>query len=210
MTAPKLITFDIFGTVLDWRTGLHESCASAGHPLGPGDFDRIVDRQTEIESGIFLTYAEITRRSLIDVLGMEDTKAAEIGANLGNWPLYSDSGAIRELMEISPCAAMTNSDRAHGVQVQKNLGFELSDWFTAEESQVYKPNPEFWRKMSARRDVPLGPDWWHVSAYADFDLAVANSLGLTTVYVPRPHARPGASTTSLENLFELVLLLQNA
>jgi FMN phosphatase YigB (HAD superfamily) len=49
MSAPRLLTFDVFGTVLDWRRGLSEAAARAGHPLAEGDFDRIVDRQGAIE-----------------------------------------------------------------------------------------------------------------------------------------------------------------
>ena len=131
MTAVRLITFDIFGTVLDWRTGLGADCAAAGRPLDPGDFDRIVDRQAELERGSYLPYAEITRRSLVDVL------------------------------------------------------------------------------MSRRRGIAPEPDWWHVSAYADCDLAVAGQLGLTTVFVSRPHARPGPAAHRVADLAELAALSES-
>lgn len=45
---PCLITFDIFGTVLDWRSGLEQACAAAGRKLGPGEFDRIVNEQAAL------------------------------------------------------------------------------------------------------------------------------------------------------------------
>ena len=206
--APALITFDIFGTVLDWRRGLAAACRAAGRPLQPGEFDRIVDLQGDLEQGEFIEYAEITRRSLVQVIGLADQAAAEIGANVGRWPLYPDSReALEALMHIAPCAAMTNSDRAHGEQMQEQLGFRLDDWLCAEEARVYKPNPEFWQVMARRRSVRPGPRWWHVSAYADYDLAVANSLGLTTVFVERPHARPGVASHSVRDLAGLVALL---
>lgn len=56
--------------------------------------------------------------------------AGAIGAQVGTWPLYPDSKpALRRLMCSVPCAAMTNSDRVHGAQVQATLGFQLSAWF---------------------------------------------------------------------------------
>ena len=205
---PELITFDIFGTVLDWRTGLEASCNAAGRPLRAGEFDRIVDVQGELEQGDFLDYAEITRRSLMQVIGLPDAVAAGIGAGVGCWPLYADSpAALRALMRIAPCAAMTNSDRVHGEQMQQQLGFRLDDWLCAEEARVYKPNPNFWHTMASRRSVEPGPRWWHVSAYADYDLTVANDFGLTTVFVERPHARPGAASRSVRDLAGLVALL---
>ena len=110
-------------------------------------------------------------------------------------------------MAIAPCAALTNSDRAHGEQVQEQLGFRLSDWLCAEESGLYKPDERVWCAMAARRGVALDRAWWHVSAYADYDLAVANRLGLTSVFVARPHARSGAATHAVSDLAGLVELL---
>ena len=59
-----LLTFDIFGIVLDWRCGLTESLAAVGVTLPAYDFDRIVDAQGELEQrGPFMTYREITATS---------------------------------------------------------------------------------------------------------------------------------------------------
>jgi FMN phosphatase YigB (HAD superfamily) len=88
---------------------------------------------------------------------------------------------------------MSNSDFAHGEQVQDQLGFKLSDWVCAEELRLYKPSPEFWRAVARRCGLEPGRDWWHVSAYADYDLEVARSLGLTCVFVAREHSRPGSA-----------------
>jgi 2-haloacid dehalogenase len=204
---PAPMTFDVFGTIVDWRTGLEASCTSVGRPLRESEFDRVIDVQGELERGEFLDYAEITRRSLVDVIGLSDAAAAEIGAGIGHWPLYADAAVVAALMKIAPCCAMTNSDRAHGEDTQAQLGFRLNDWLCAEDMRVYKPNPAFWHQMARRRDMRLGRDWWHVSAYADYDLAVANKLGLTTVFVERPHARPGPATYSVSDLRDLLTML---
>lgn len=204
MPAPALITFDIFGTVVDWRAGLERDCAAAGRPLAPADFERIIDAQAAIEAGGWLSYTEITRRSLVEVMGLEDRAALEIGARVGRWPLHADSrDALRSLMQVAPCAALTNSDHIHSAQVQEQLGFRLSDWLCAEESRVYKPDPQMWHAMAARRRIQPGPTWWHVSAYADYDLAVADRLGLTTVFVKRPHSRYGSATHKVRDLAAL-------
>jgi 2-haloalkanoic acid dehalogenase type II len=201
------LTFDIFGTVLDWRTGLARDCAALGRPLAPDDFDRIIDRQAQLESGPFVTYAEITRQSLVDVLGLDDRAARHIGASVGHWPLYPDSAAaLRKLMTRVRCVAMTNSDRSHGDQVQAQLGFRMNDWVCAEDVRLYKPDARFWRAVAERGEIRIG-NWWHVSAYADYDLAVANGQGLTTVFVARPHARPGDATHHVDDLHGLLPLI---
>jgi putative hydrolase of the HAD superfamily len=146
--------------------------------------------------------------SLVDVLGLDPAAADAIGAAVGTWPLFPDSaGALRSLLEIAPCVAMTNSDRAHGEDVRAALGFPLSGWICAEDVRCYKPDPRFWEEVGRRLGVRAGPGWWHVSAYADYDGEVATSLGLTSVLVDRPHARPGPATHRVADLAGLAALL---
>ncbi len=205
---PALLTFDIFGTVVDWRRGLEESLRAAGYSVAPGDFDRVVDLQAGLEAAAFRPYREITAESLVSALGVAPEAADRIGAAVGRWPLYPDSReALARLERVAPCVAMTNSDRAHGEQMQEQLGFRLSGWTSAEEVRLYKPDPRFWHAVAERRGIALSPAWWHVSAYADYDLDVAAGLGLTTVYVERPHARPGPATHAVRDLLELAALV---
>jgi len=75
-----LLTFDVFGTVLDWRRGLREALSGV---LSDGDFDRIVDRQGELEREQFRPYAEIVAQSLVEVAGVDPARAARIGAEAG-------------------------------------------------------------------------------------------------------------------------------
>ncbi len=199
---PRLLTFDVFGTVVDWRRGLSDALARAGRPLAEREFDAVVDRQGTLEQERPLrTYRDITRLSLVGVLGLDAAAADAIGEGVGLWPAYPDApGALQRIMAVAPCVAMTNSDRAHGVQAQGGLGFMLSAWICAEDVRCYKPDPRFWREVSKRLGVEPGPAWWHVSAYADYDLDAAARLGLTTVFVARPHARPGPATHRVADL----------
>jgi 2-haloalkanoic acid dehalogenase type II len=201
-----LLTFDLFGTVLDWRRGLREAL---GTPLSDADFDRIVDRQGELEREAFRPYAEIVAQSLVDEAGLDPAAAARIGSEAGRWPLYGDSAdALQQLQKVAPCAAITNSDVAHGVQVQAQLGFRLDGWVCAEDVRAYKPDPQMWQAASRALGVPFSRDWWHVSAYADYDHVTAGALGLTRVFVKRPHSRPGPYDVVVSDLAELVTVTE--
>lgn len=205
------MTFDIFGTVLDWRRGLTEALAREGVALDEKAFDRVIDAQAELETRAFRSYEDIVATSLTRVLDLPDGAARSIGRSAGTWPLYPDSrDALRRLRAIAPCAATTNSDRKHAEQVQASLGFRLDAWICAEDVGVYKPDPRLWHAAAARTGVAAGPDWWHVSAYADYDLATARTLGLTCVYVARPHARAGAADVTVANLAELAAMVERA
>jgi len=190
---PNLLTFDVFGTLLDWRTGLAADVARAGGPVLDGTlFDRVIDAQAELEAGAFRSYAEITATSLARVLGLDPDAARGIGERVGEWPLYPDTAqALARLARIAPCAATTNSDHAHRPQVEAQLRMSLAHWICAEDVGAYKPDPRVWHAAAERAGVVPGPAWWHVSAYADYDLVTARALGLTCVYVARPHARAG-------------------
>ena len=196
-----LLTFDIFGTVLDWRRGLRDAL---GGRLADDAFDRIVDRQGALERQGFRQYASIVAQSLVEELQLSPEDAARIGAAAGSWPLFPDSAAaLRALRAIAPCAATTNSDLAHRAPIEAQLGFPLDGWICAEEVGAYKPDPRVWRAAAERMGVAPGPDWWHVSAYSDYDHATARALGLTCVFVERPHSRPGPADLVVKDLREL-------
>ena len=199
---PRLFTFDIFGTVLDWRRALQ---------ISDEEFDRVIDHQGRAEvAAPARRYAEIVADSLVEVLGRPRDDAARIGADAGTWPLFADSAeGLSRLRRIAPCVATTNSDRAHGAQVQAQLGLQLDDWVCAEDVGAYKPSLEVWRFTAKKLGAPLDRSWWHVSAYGDYDLEVARSLGLTCVFIARPHSRPGPHDVSAPDLISLARSLES-
>ena len=197
----SLLTFDVFGTILDWRRGLREAL---GGRMPEYSFDRIIDRQGALEQQRFQTYAAIVAQSLVEELGLKPDEAGRIGAAAGSWPLFPDSpAALRRLRTVARCAAITNSDKAHRPAIEKQLGFALDGWICAEDARKYKPDPDLWRMAAERMGVQPGRDWWHVSAYADYDHRTARALGLTCVFVQRPHSRPGDADLVVKDLREL-------
>lgn len=208
MDRPALLTFDIFGTVLDWRQGLVDAAAAHGIDVDDRRFQAVIDHQARAESGPYRSYAEIAAESLVSVLRMPKKIARTIAEEAGAWPLFPDAAdGLRALMRIAPCVAMTNSDQSHGKQVQDRLGFRLNGWICAEDVRCYKPAPEFWTAVSSRRGVPFGKSWWHVSAYADYDMATAGRLGLTTVFIERDHNVWGPSAMTAPDLRALAVML---
>lgn len=201
MTPPVLITFDVFGTLVDWREGLRRDLAQTGLALDEVRWESLLADQEMTEKQSFHSYTDITTWSLIRRFGLPRSEAERIGQGVGHWPPFPDTiASLTSLMALIPCVAMTNSDRSHGEQMQKQFGFKLTHWICAEEVRTYKPDPAFWIAVSERLRIPPSKSWWHVSAYADYDLATAASLGLTTVFVRRPHARPGRADLEVPDL----------
>jgi 2-haloalkanoic acid dehalogenase type II len=206
---PVLITFDVFGTIVDWRRGLQADLAEAGCPCSDVLFEKILTAQNALEAGSYRTYREITAASLIEAAGLNADAADRIGQRVGHWPLYPDvRQALQRMMKLVPCIAMTNSDRIHGKQVQEQLGFNLSDWICAEETRVYKPDPAFWRTVATWLHFEFGRSWWHASAYMDFDLKTAGDLGLSTVFVFRDHSVFGKAGFVVKDLNGLAAIVE--
>lgn len=199
LTRPRLFTFDVFGTLVDWRAGLERSI---GRPLSAGEFDAVIDRQGELERA-FAAYADIVAQSLREVLRIDPARARAVAAGLGRWPLFADAReGIQRIRRVAPCVATTNSDAAHGAHVREQLG-AMDGWICAEEVRAYKPDRRVWETASETFGVAFGPAWWHVSAYADYDLTTARELGLTTVLVERPHHRGGMHDFAVRDLLDL-------
>ena len=206
---PRLITFDLFGTVVDWRTGLRAAVEKHGGALDDEAFEAVIDAQAADEQAGFRPYVEITERSLVRVLGLAPADARAIGERAGEWPVFADAPeAMRALMAIAPCAATTNGDLRHRAAIEAQLGISLAHWVCAEDVRAYKPDVRIWHAAAERTGALPGPDWWHVSAYADYDLATARALGLTCVLVRRSHHRAGTADLVVEDLGELARGLQ--
>jgi len=144
------------------------------------------------------------------VLALDPADADAIGEGVGRWPAYPDAPeALKAMMAAVPCVAMTNSDREHGAQVQQ-ASASRSRLDLRRGRALLQARPGFWHEVTRRLGVEMGPWWWHVSAYADYDLEAANQLGLTTVFVVRPHARTGPAVYRVSDLSELVSLVTAA
>lgn len=197
---PMLFTFDIFGTVVDSQRGLRE--ALHHRTLTDDEFERIAGMQRKLQSGPFQAFTDVVAQSLVEVLRVEPAAARSIGETVG--PLYPDAReGIARLMQSTPCVAMANADRAHRGPVEAQLGFPFSDWVCAEDTQVYKPASDFWHFVARKRGQRFDKSWWHVSAYADRDLDMVRSLGLTAVFLRRPHHVHGPADYEFRSFTEL-------
>ena len=214
VSRPALLTFDIFGTVVDWRRGLVDACVAVGgveRDRAAAAFDAMVDAQGRLEQAMpGRRYRSIVAEAASVVLGIDSPLADAVAATVGRWPPYPDSAAaLARLARVAPLVALTNSDADQGAEVRAALGsVPWHRWMCAEETGIYKPDPRAWEACRAATNVAFGDAWWHVSAYADYDLDEARRRGLTTVYVERPHRRAGTARHVVPDLAALADLLE--
>ncbi len=187
--ADRWVTFDCYGTLIDWEGGI----ADALLPLLPGEVDRdaLAKRYIEVEAAIesdrYVSYREIldrAGRALLREYGVEGH--SPLPASLPEWrPFPEVPATLRELRTRGyKLAILSNVDRdllAHSIA---NLGVAPDVAVTAQDCASYKPAPGHWERFL--RDAHVTPeDAVHVGASQYHDMRPAAALGFRTVFVDR-------------------------
>lgn len=207
--APRAAVFDVFGTVVDWRTGVsavaRDAFAERGieHDAGAfaddwrGEYQPAMERIRSGGRG-YVALDDLHRENLDRVLaarglgGAFDAAARDdLNRAWEKLPPWPDSvpglAAIRALMPVATCsngsiALMTALARFAGLTWDCILGAEIA--------QGYKPDPRVYQASCAA--LRLAPGEVVMVACHNDDLAAAREAGLLTGFVPRPDEKgPG-------------------
>lgn len=197
----EALTFDCYGTLIDWETGILAALRAslAVHGLEPSD-DELLERysraEATAEAGPYLRYREVLARCLRQVSGHygvepSDTAAAAFGASVADWPAFPDStAALRRLKARFRLGVITNCDDDLFAASNVRLGVEF-DWVvTAQSVGSYKPDSRNFEAAFARMGLPR-ERILHVAQSLFHDHVPARRLGLSTVWIDRRHDRPG-------------------
>ena len=199
------LTFDCYGTLIDWETGLLDAFRPilAAHSAVTDDEDvleRYARHEAAAEAGPYLRYREVLAAGLRCVAGelgieVSDEEAARFGGSVVDWPAFPDSSAaLARLHERFRLGVLTNCDDDLFAASNARLGVTF-DWVvTAEQVGAYKPSATNFAALFERVDVPRELIL-HVAQSLYHDHAPAKRLGMTTVWIDRRHDRPGAGAT---------------
>ena len=205
----KVLSFDCYGTLIDWETGiwaaLQPLVAQAGRGRSREEalaaFARI---ETELEAAAPKTLysdllAEVHRR-LASGWGIAagDEMHRAFGRSIAAWPAFPDSAAgLQYLKRHYRLVVLSNVDRAGFAASNRRLGTGFEAVFTAEDIGSYKPDPGNFRHLLAAlaADGHGARDLLHVAQSLFHDHAPAKALGLATAWIDRRQAAPGWGAT---------------
>jgi 2-haloacid dehalogenase len=200
----EALTFDCYGTLIDWEAGLLAAfrpiLAARGIGLGDDVLERYAKHEATAEAGPYLRYRDVLAAGLRGVaseLRIQPT-AEEIEAfsgSVADWPAFPDSpAALARLHTRFRLGVITNCDDDLFAASARRLGIEF-DWVvTAQQVGSYKPNEVNFLTAFARLGLPR-ERILHVAQSLFHDHAPAKRLGLSTVWIDRRHDRPGAGAT---------------
>lgn len=211
MRLPKALAFDVFGTVVDWRSSIAREAAPVLARLGRDDIDpfafadgwraRYVPAMARVRSGErgFVILDVLHREMLEDLLmsldidpqALGDTGLADLTRawhRLDPWP---DSVAgLTRLKARFPIVTLSNGNIALMLDMARRAGLPWDAILGAEVSGHYKPDPDAY--LHTARMLAIEPGELCLVAAHHSDLAAARGCGLLTAHVDRPLEYGGA------------------
>lgn len=203
------LTFDCYGTLIDWETGI----ANALRPWASRNGLELTDE--ELLTAYSAHEARAERENPADLyplilaaamrgLGSElnvpvtEAEATEFGASVPDWPAFPDStDALRRLADRYQLIILSNVDRESFAASNRRLDIEFDGIVTAQDVGSYKPAPRNFEALAREIDrLGVAPDrLLHVAQSLFHDHVPAKRAGLTTVWINRRHDNPGWGAT---------------
>jgi 2-haloacid dehalogenase len=213
-SAIKAITFDCYGTLIDWERGIRDFVQPILNRAAPSRREQAEARPTvSIDDWLvrwehiqfqmlkpYRPYREVLARSYEATMQYFELEsfvddAAGLARSLPDWPPFPDTTrALRRLARRYQIAIVSNIDRDLLAATVASLAAPFSSLVTAEDARAYKPDPK--PLALARERLGLRPDeMLHAGFGWKYDLAPARALGMHTCFInrsgePRPAGEP--------------------
>jgi 2-haloacid dehalogenase len=199
------LTFDCYGTLIDWEAGI---CAALRPIFTTHRIDLPQDKALELygeletaaERGEYREYKTVLRTVLQGLggrLGFVPTagELQQFSMSVKDWPAFPDSArALQALKKKYRLAIVSNIDDDLFAFSAQRLQVHF-DWIiTAQQVKSYKPSLNNFRSAFARIGVPQ-QRILHVAQSLFHDIAPANLLGLSSVWVNRRQNKTGSGAT---------------
>lgn len=197
----EVLTFDCYGTLIDWEAGILAALRPILSAHGKDIHDAALlklygDFEQRSEQGTFHPYREVLAsvvRQFGDELGFTPSadEMSSLPDSLATWRPWPDTvAALRELKTRFRLAILSNVDDDLFALTRPQLEVDFDEVITAQQARAYKPSLKLFELALSRVSAPAHRVL-HVGQSIYHDVIPAQALGLATVWVNRPSARPG-------------------
>lgn len=213
----KWVTFDVYGTLIDWETGVYEAfeAEAARTDFKLPDKNSLIElfmkHQAEIKSGSYELYAEVLRRIALKVAediewDLEPSRTNFLPDSVIRWkPFREANAALDRIAKKYQVGLVVNIDDKLLVASRRHIRSDFDIVVTAQQVRSYKPEAAHFTETARRIGGKKG--WIHVGSDYYYDVAPALKAKLPTVWVNRKKEKlePKAKKPDLEvkNLREL-------
>jgi 2-haloacid dehalogenase/putative hydrolase of the HAD superfamily len=223
MPIPKnvtFVTFDVYGTLIDWETGIYEAFAKEA---ARDDFE--IDRSVliplfheisqEIEGGSYELYAEVLRRTAIEIAKrlewqLEPSRSGFLPDSVQRWKPFKETNIqLQKLAKKYKLGLLANIDDKLLGQTRRHIPTDFDLVVTAQQVRSYKPEPAHFTECARRVGGKRG--WVHVTSSHYHDVAPCIKARVPVIWVNRTkqtldssQKKPTAEVTSLKDAAKLL------
>ncbi len=206
----KVLTFDCYGTLIDWETGILNELKpwAARHGLTLDDEpllgafaeeEAACERQTPKKLYPQLLESVLERLAERWSVALDEGEAAEFGRSVGRWPAFPDSSeALVYLQQHYKLVILSNVDRDSFALSESRLGIKFDRVITAQDVGSYKPDARNFVYMleDLQRTLGTGPEViLHTAQSLFHDVVPAKVAGLKTMWINRRRGSDGWGAT---------------
>lgn len=205
----KALSFDCYGTLIDWEAGMLEALRPLRHRAGINADEMLgafgaAEHEAE-EAFPALPYSQLLEKvhaGLSERFGLapDPAEAAVFGASVGDWPAFPDSAeALAYLKQHFRLVILSNVDRKSFAGSNQRLGVDFDEILTAEEIGSYKPDLRNFDYLLARLgQAGIGKnELLHVAQSLFHDHVPANRMGIASAWIDRRAGKSGSGATVL-------------
>lgn len=195
-----VITFDCYGTLIDWESGILAAfrpiLKAHGAELDDAEIVRLYAEIEVKEEAEYRAYKDILAavvRGFGVRLGFEpmEQEQQSLPRSLPQWKPFPDTvAALRRLKTKFKLGIISNVDDDLFAGTARLLQVNFDYVATAAQARAYKPSLEMFRLAQSKIGVPP-QQWLHAAQSVYHDVVPAKSLGISTVWVNRPSVCPG-------------------
>lgn len=192
----ELITFDCYGTLIDWEEGMRSALKGLLAKKNINlDFETLFKQYLDIEFAItaekYRNYKEVLTISLRKTLeengvSVEEGDDRVFADSLPSWEPFPESVEVLQCLQNKGyrLGILSNIDDDLIAGSAKKLQAKFDYIISAQQVQSYKPNPNHWKRLLEVSGLPK-EKVLHVSVSYTHDLAPAIDMGFTTAWINR-------------------------
>lgn len=205
----KVLSFDCYGTLIDWETGIIEALKPLTARAAPGlTRNSVLEAHARYESSQQLAtpalpygrLLAVVHKRLAEEWGIRASweECLAYGRSVGEWPAFLDSAAaLHYLKQHFRLVILSNVDNENFALSNERLGVAFDAAYTAEDIGSYKPAARNFEYMLDKL-AGLGfakKDILHVAESLFHDHKPANEKGLASCWIHRRHDQEGFGAT---------------
>ena len=195
----EVITFDCYGTLIDWESGIRRAFESAGVE-GAAALRRYAEVEPLVEGEAYRSYRDVLQETASRI-----APGAKLAESLPSWKPFPDTNPALERLRRAGIrlGILSNVDDDLLAETRKHFTVDFDVIVTAQQVRSYKPAHGHF--LEARKRIG-DAKWLHAAQSNRHDIVPANQLGIPNAWINRHNESPrpgGKPTYEFANLTEL-------